>query len=1025
MEPICRSSLLLAALLAFAPPHPCAAQDSLPPWEGGLTASLGQPPRFHFYAGATLGADWRRSGATDLSLLGSLGIARYLTNPVTGFVAVAAEAYAGVRVTDPAGGARLLLTVPMLGLGGGVDYAVQGGRLSPVISWALPLRRGGIVGRGSLLRAAWTTRADAVEIGVVVPLGQSAAGHGRPRHAEVTLPVRAMPWGERPAAPAELDAALRNVRLAATRIEELVVPALDAPGADPRRALAPLVARLRAPPALPGVDSGPDLQVEPVVRAFHAELARAFAIAATGRALAPGERTPEGDSLETIARQVLLEHVLLPFDRLLGQRKSGPIVAGLGGYASGNFARAILTGMPALRSRGDAVLYVFQQLVGAVEAVERLARERWSESRELWLPLQLGLLPEEHDTQAELDALVERAVGEPFSDGNRVSYVINEHLQSEVQQSIREAQDYHVLWIHDFRGVTETGQPDRMSLRYVVQAYLGALTAAVRRYDDDPRHRLPTFMIFLDEHYYELTNGRLWLDVLEQPLRHMVALPAHDDSLRTAVESAQIVLREAVAQSRLLQAERRQYGDAWLQNLVSVHVNVTNPADPSFRGRGILPLLGFPDNLIRDHRKIVFYDVGEDDPYRGLALYTGIGVGEHYSGPEWEDRAIIVQGPALLSLKGQARRMLLSQGLRPEQIPFPLRPRERAADYDQRVAAEVVRQRGEGILGQRGMELHNLTGYDDKPIDVAKAVLYTLMPRGSVVKVPDSLWGCQLYAVLLAGSAFRGVRVLVIAPSLAAAPSAAWPQMSLAHDLLARLIVLQQELGPGLEAGGGMLKTGIYNPGIGVQEVLGRFMAAYRNARRTPFLRRLLPLDASVDSMIVRLPAQLAAAGLARATAGTGVASDTIMPKLHLKANFFTSRDGWDSLVTRPEVGNALAMYIGQLLGGGNPRVASERLSRASQQLVEGFLSGRSSAERERTVYYLMVGSANQDYRSMFLDGEASVLLSGRAAVVGLVDFALLASLSVWVDDLAVLDDLLPPPSRLQLLIARWVALLL
>jgi len=1024
MEPIRHSPLLLAALLAVAPGHPCAAQDSLPPWQGGLTTALGQPPRYHSYAVATLGSDWQRPGAPALSLLGTLGTSRYLTNPVTGFVALAAEAYGGVRVTTPVLGARLLVTVPMLGLGGGVDYTVREGRFSPLVSWALPLRRGGIVGRGSLLRAAWTTRADAVELGVVVPLGQSAAGHTRPRHAEVTLPSRSMPWTARPDAPAELDGALRAVRIAAQRIEELVVPALDVGGGDPQRALAPLVARLLTPPSLPGVDSGPDLQVEPVVRAFHAELARAFGIAATGRPLAPGERASEGDSLEVIARQVLLEHVLLPFDRLLGQRKSGPIVAGLGAYASGNFARAVLTSGAAPPGRGDAVLYVFQQLIGAVEAVERQARERWSDSRELWLPLQLGLLPEEHDSQAELDSLVERAVSEPFSDGNRVSYVINEHLQSEVQQSIHEARDYHVLWIHDFRGVTETGQPDRMSLRYVVQAYLGALTAAVRRYDDDPRHRLPIFLIFLDEHYYELQNGRLWLDVLERPLRRMVDLPSGYDSLAAALDSAQLELREAVARSRLLQAERREYGEAWLQNLVSVHVNVTNPADPSFRGRGILPLVGFPDNLIRDHRKIVFYDVGEDDPYRGLALYTGIGVGEHYSGPEWEDRAIVVQGPALLSLKAQARRMLLSQGLRPEQIPFPLRPRERAADYDRRVAAEIERQRGEGILGQRAMELHNLTGYDDKPIDVAKAVLYTLMPRGSIVKVPDSLWGCRLYAALLVGSAFRGVRVLVIAPSLAAAPSAAWPQMAAAHDLLARLIVLQQRLGPELEAGGGMLKTGIYNPGIGVQDVLARLMAAYRNARRTPFLRRLLPLDASVDSMIVHLPEQLGAAGLPRAPA-SGAAADTIMPKLHLKANFFTSRDGWDSLVTRPDVANALAMYLGQLIGRGNPRVASERLSRASQQLVEGFLSGRTSREREHTIYYLIVGSANQDYRSMVLDGEASVLLSGRAAVVGVVDFALLASLSVWVDDLAVLDDLLPPPSGFHRLVAGWAALLL
>ncbi len=1024
-----RPLLPFVALFALAlPPTSGIAQDTLPPWQGGLTASLGQPPRYHFYAGGTVAADWRPRTVTNLSLLGTIGFVRYLTNPIVGLSAASLEAYAGVRINQPVGGARAQLSIPVLGVGGGVDYAVRDNRFSPLLTWALPLRRGGIVGKGSLLRAEWVTATDAVRLSVIVPLNDRAAGSTRPRHSVAALPSRPPVPSPNLPLPAGLAAALANVRTAAARIEELTVPALRTGGSDPERSLEPLIGRLLAAPSLPGVDTGPDFQVEAVVRSYHAELARAFGMAATGREVPAGEHLAEGDLLEARARRVLLEHVLIPFDRLLGQRKSSAMVASLGAYASGNFARIVLSERLAPESRHDVVLQVFRELIATVEAVERQAREQWRDSRELWLPLQLGLLPEEHDTQAKLDVLVEQAVGRNFSDGNRVSYLINEHLQTEVQQSIRDARDYHVLWIHDFRGVTDKGEVDRMALRYVVQSYLDALATAVRGYDEDPRHRIPIFLIFLDEHYYEVNAGRLWMDVLEHPLTARVRLPAAYGAFQLMVDSAQRALREAVSQSQLLQAERRQYGDAWLQNLVSVHVSVTNPADPSFRAKGILPVVGFPDNLIRDHRKIVFYDISEDDPYRGLALYTGIGVGEHYAGPTWEDRAIAVQGPANLTLKEEAWHLLLSQGVRPQEIPFPLRPRALPAGYRDSVEAEVARQRAQGIRGQRAMELHNLTGYDAKPIDVAKAVLYSLMPPGSVVKAPDSLWGCYLYAALLTGSAFRGVRVLIIAPSLAAAPSPFWPQMALAYDLLARLIVLQRTVGPELLAGGGMLKTGIYNPGIGVQDVLRRFGAAYRNARRTPFLRRLLPLDPSVDSMIVRMPQMLAAAGLAGGTAtpGSGEAEpDTVMPMLHLKANFFTSGDGWDSLAARPEVGLAIQGYLMQLVGGGSPRRASEELSLASQRLVDGYLAGLSDAARERAIYFLFVGSANQDNRSAFLDGEASVLLSGRAAVVGLVDFALLASLSVWVDDLRTLDELLPPPSRLRLWLARVTAPLL
>ena len=1017
--PVHAALLGLAAACALA--GTAAAQDSLPPWEGGMTVSLGQPERYHWYAGATLGADWRGPGGARTSIQAALGIAHAFTSPVTGFLAGALEGYVGVRASDPDGGARALLQVPLLGFSAGVDYSLPDDHATAVLALALPIRRGGIVGRGTLLRADWLPGAGAAHLSVVVPLFRPAAGRTRPRHSEeVTLPTRPSPQSHEPAAPPALWEALTNVRLAAERLQDLIVPPLDAGGTDAGRSVARAVARLRARPALPGVGESVGFEVEAVVRSFHAELARAFAIAATGEPLAAGAHSPVGDTLEARARRVLLDHVLFPFDRLLGQRKPRGTLHAFGAYARGNFARVLVTERLAPEARSADILFVFQQLLAELETVERMARADWDDSRELWLPLQLGLLPEEHDTQAELDALVEEAVGQRFTDGNRVWYVINDRQQDEVERSIREARDYHVLWIHDFRGLTDEGKPDRRSLRYVVRAYLEALTERVRGYDDDPRHHLPIYLIFLDQHYYEVNAGRVWLDVLEHPLRAMKPLPPGSDSLEAAVDSAQRALQDAVTRSRLLQAERRQYGETWLENVVRVQVNITNPADPSFRARGILPLLGFPDDLIRDHRKIVFYDLSADDPYRGLAIYTGIGIGEHYAGPTWEDRAIVVQGPALWTLREQARRLILSQGLRPDQVPFPLRERPKGPDYDRLVAEEIDRQRAAGGGGQRAMELHNLTGYEDKAIDVAKATLYTLMPPGAVMKIPDSLWNSPLYAALLAGSALRGCRVLVIAPALRSAPSAGWPQMALAHDLLERLVLLQHELRPALDAAGGMLRIGLYDPGMGTQDVIGRFVAAYANARRTPFLIRLLPIDSMVDSLILDLARKRDTLG-----AGQAAAADSVVPKLHLKANLFVTREGWDSLAMRPELLATVQAYIGQLLRPDtDARAAAQALSDASRRLVDGFLAARPAA-RERAAYYLIVGSANQDYRSMYLDGEASVLLAGRAAVVALVDFALLASLSRWVEDVAALDALLPPPTGFQRLVARWLRPLL
>jgi len=78
---------------------------------------------------------------------------------------------------------------------------------------------------------------------------------------------------------------------------------------------------------------------------------------------------------------------------------------------------------------------------------------------------------------------------------------------------------------------------------------------------------------------------------------------------------------------------------------------------------------------------------------------------------------------------------------------------------------------------------------------VAKdAAIYNLMPRGSHMYIPDSLWNSPFWGGMLVGAAFRGCKVLVIAPSLENAPSSGLPQMSRANELFTKFVVLQQEM---------------------------------------------------------------------------------------------------------------------------------------------------------------------------------------------------------------------------------------
>ena len=113
--------------------------------------------------------------------------------------------------------------------------------------------------------------------------------------------------------------------------------------------------------------------------------------------------------------------------------------------------------------------------------------------------------------------------------------------------------------------------------------------------------------------------------------------------------------------------------------------------------------MGLSDTPMRDRRKISLFDVSEVDPYRGRAIYTGMGVGEDYIGAGWEDRAIMAEGSVLLELRSSARQILLNQGFREYEIPWELHPKPYGEDYHQKI---------QDFLDTKGdwgwtMEIHN------------------------------------------------------------------------------------------------------------------------------------------------------------------------------------------------------------------------------------------------------------------------------------------------------------------------------
>ena len=93
-------------------------------------------------------------------------------------------------------------------------------------------------------------------------------------------------------------------------------------------------------------------------------------------------------------------------------------------------------------------------------------------------------------------------------------------------------------------------------------------------------------------------------------------------------------------------------------------------------------------------------------------------------------------------------------------------------------------------------------------------------------------------------------------------------------------------------------------------------------------------------------------------------------------------------------------------------------LSDATDTLADQF--ELTPEEREKAFMYLTVGSQNQDFRGMLMDGEVLYCVSGWGAMNGLLDFVMLMGLSEWPKTQEELDELIPPPTGIQSGIARW-----
>lgn len=948
--------------------------------------SIGQPPIWEQDAALLVPA--RGSGDRGSAWL-SYGLHHPIFNPVTGMIGWSTEAYAAIGGRPF--GVRLLAESKLFGLSGGADWNIDAHALSPFVSFQTAIRRGGLLGRGTMLRLDWLpTRGQSLAIGLTVPLFRPMAGRTRPGQTHVSL---------------------RSARVAAA----------GSSSSTPSRDTADVSALLAAATAIGAYSNAYTPRAERLIATYDGGYARAiesYAAAIDGLFTAATGNGELAASIAEHGRALLLDHVLLPLDSLFGQAESHPRdltpLTDAATAAMGQWLRDTAR----VASARPQVLAAFAGWMNVISRVHADLLRDAGDSRLAWMPLELALTADQYDEQSEVDSLIARAVGHPFTDGNALTYLRSTDLPLEIARSIYAARSYHVLWTHDMTGRLQSGAIDNIAYSLVADAYLPALTAAVKRYDSTGV--IPSYIILQDEYWYDLRGNRLWMDILQDPLDASMRLRGGTAAQESHLRQRQTELRAAVAASNRLQRDAAASGNAgaWLHNIVSVHVNIVQPRDFSFRSGHIIPGVPFaPDNLMRDHRKIVFYDLNEIEPYRGALLLMGIGIGEHYASATWEDRGYRIRGPATLEVRRAARDALLRNGFSPSQIPPPLREVANTKHVEQRMNQV-------DYVG-RALQVHNRVGFGRKESSVARAMLYDLAPPGSDLIVPDPMWLSETWAGMLVGAAARGCRVYVIAPAIANAPSPQAPLMAEEHAILSRLLSLRRSLAPAIERSKGQLRIGIFAAHASVDDAAGRAREVRDGLARAPWIRELIPFDAKTLAVLNRAEAQ--------ATSGadaTSLAHDEKPrePQLHQKSQLIARPGAMAALVRQPGWDVALANSIrvqsqetsrfADQLGYTEPDVDTTA-TRSTDALITGYERTLSEADRKRVSFYFSLGSQNEDPRGIASDGEVTLIVSGVQAAAGVVDLFYLMARSDWIEDERALDRLVPRPSGLASLIAR------
>jgi hypothetical protein len=245
--------------------------------------------------------------------------------------------------------------------------------------------------------------------------------------------------------------------------------------------------------------------------------------------------------------------------------------------------------------------------------------------------------------------------------------------------------------------------------------------------------------------------------------------------------------------------------------------------------------------------------------------------------------------------------------------------------------------------------------------------------------------------------------------------------MANTRDMMGRLFELEQVLHDEIAAAGGDLRVGMYVRDTPVDDALGSVREVARKLREKPWLLDAYPMPPTALETLDALGDELEAEGYSP----TFIAEKTRPggPKMHRKTQFFATRRALRALADLPETHRVLPdVFRRHAAGTADPHALLEESNPLGPAgpIISRIRTDPPPGARDG-LYYLTVGSKNQDFRSAFLDGETAYVVAGPWSLVYYPDFLYLMANTEWIETQEEFEDLITVDDTKSRKLGRWI----